>query len=89
MVSSSDYAFIGGLINVAKWGQLTDGAYTRLDLNASYKGFTGRLTGLELYANLHNAFNERVLFSKEGSPSFAIVFDDQRAVNVGLRYKFK
>lgn len=88
LVSSSDYAFVGGLINVAKWGQLMDGAYTRLDLNASYKGFTGRLTGLELYANLHNAFNERILFSKEGSPSFGIVFDDQRAVNVGLRYKF-
>jgi outer membrane receptor for ferric coprogen and ferric-rhodotorulic acid len=89
VVASGDYAFIQGLVNVARWGQLTDGAYTRLDLNASYRGFTGDFKGLELYANLHNVLDERIAFSKEGSPSYGVVFDDQRNFALGLRYRFK
>jgi outer membrane receptor for ferric coprogen and ferric-rhodotorulic acid len=89
VVASGPYAFIQGLVNVARWGQLTGGAYTRLDLNASYRGFTGAFNGLEVYANLHNLTNERILFSKEGSPSFGIVFDDQRSYMVGVRYRLK
>ena len=89
VVASGQYAFVQGLVNVARWGQLTDGAYARLDLNASYRGFTGAFDGLELYANLHNLTNERILFSKEGSPSFGIVFDDQRSYALGVRYRLR
>jgi iron complex outermembrane receptor protein len=89
VAASGNSAFIQGLVNVARWGQLMDGAYARLDLNASYRGFTGAFNGLDLYANLHNLTNERILFSKEGSPSFGIVFDDQRTFTLGLRYRFQ
>ena len=89
MVASGDYAFVQGLAYVARWGQLQGGAYDRLDLNAAYNGFTGAFSGLELYANLRNVLDERILFSKEGSPSFGIVFDDQRSLTIGLRYRLK
>lgn len=89
LVASGDYAFVQGLAYVARWGQLQGGAYDRLDLNAAYNGFTGAFSGLELYANLRNVLDERILFSKEGSPSFGIVFDDQRSLTIGLRYRLK
>jgi outer membrane receptor for ferric coprogen and ferric-rhodotorulic acid len=86
---SGDYAFIAGLRNVNRWGQVIDGGHTRVDLNASYKGFTGRLEGLETYVQLRNIFDEPIFFSKEGSPSFGIVLSDQRAYHIGLRYRFE
>jgi outer membrane receptor protein involved in Fe transport len=91
VVVSSGYPLVQGLVNVAHWGQLSADRYTRVDLSASYKGFADMadsLKGLELYANVHNLFNERILYSKEGTPEFAIQFSDLRAFNVGARYKF-
>ncbi len=91
VVVSSGYPLVHGLVNVAHWGQINTDGYTRVDLSASYKGFgeiTDSLRGLELFANVHNLFNERILYSKEGTPEFAIQFSDLRAFNVGLRYKF-
>jgi outer membrane receptor for ferric coprogen and ferric-rhodotorulic acid len=88
VVASSGYPLVQGLINVAKWGQIDAKPYTRVDLNVSYKGFPDAINGLELYGNIHNLFNERILYSKEGTPAFAIQYSDLRAFNVGVRYKF-
>jgi outer membrane receptor for ferric coprogen and ferric-rhodotorulic acid len=85
-VVSGDFAYTQGLARVKTLGQLVDGQYKRLDLNTSYKGFGH---GLELYANLRNAFNDRIIFSKQGNPSYGVVFDDVRAFTVGLRYHFE
>lgn len=85
VVSSSDYAYILGFPKVVKWGELVDGAYTRLDLNASYK-FPEKYKGLELYLNVRNVFNDRILLSKQGSPSYGVVFEDVRGVFAGIRY---
>jgi iron complex outermembrane receptor protein len=89
LVVSSDFAFVGGLPKVNQWGQLVAGGYQRLDFNASYKGFSGSLRGFEVFANLHNALDERILFSKQGNPSYGIVTSDVRALNFGLRYRFQ
>jgi outer membrane receptor protein involved in Fe transport len=88
VVASSGYPLVQGLINVAKWGQIDAKAYTRVDLNVSYKGFPDAVKGLELYGNIHNLFDERILYSKEGTPAFAIQYSDLRAFNIGVRYKF-
>lgn len=87
-VISSSYPLVQGLVNVEHWGQINANGYTRVDLNGSYRIFGEKQQGLELYTNVHNLFNRRVLYSKEGTPEFAIQFSDLRAVNVGLRYKF-
>lgn len=91
VVVSSGYPLVQGLVNVSQWGQISTDGYTRVDLSASYKGFgemADSLKGLELFANVHNLFNERILYSKEGTPKYAIQFSDLRALNVGVRYKF-
>jgi len=91
VVVSSGYPLVHGLVNVSQWGQLSTDGYTRVDLSASYKGFgemADSLKGLELFANVHNLFNQRILYSKEGTPKYAIQFSDLRALNVGVRYKF-
>jgi outer membrane receptor for ferric coprogen and ferric-rhodotorulic acid len=87
LVKSSNYAFVLGVDNVAKWGQLEAGAFTRLDLNVSYKGIGG-VRGLEVYANLHNAFNANVFISNVGSASYSNSYIDKRFFNLGLRYNF-
>jgi len=86
-VISSQYPLVQGLVNVQHWGQLDANGYTRVDLNLSYRIFGDKAQGLELYTNVHNLFDRRVLYSKEGTPEFAIQFSDLRAVNVGLRYR--
>jgi outer membrane receptor for ferric coprogen and ferric-rhodotorulic acid len=91
VVVSSGYPLVQGLVNVAHWGQIDTDGYTRVDLSASYKGFgafNDSLKGLELFANIHNLFNREILYSKEGTPEFAIQYSDLRAFNVGLRFKF-
>jgi outer membrane receptor for ferric coprogen and ferric-rhodotorulic acid len=92
VVASSGYPLVQGLVNVAHWGQINANGYTRVDLSASYKGFgewSSSLQGLELFGNIHNLFNQKILYSKEGTPEFAIQYSDLRAFNIGLRYKFK
>lgn len=91
VVVSSGYPLVQGLVNVTHWGQIDANGYTRIDLSASYKGFGGiteSLKGLELFANIHNLFDRRILYSKEGTPEFAIQYSDLRAFNVGVRYKY-
>lgn len=91
VVVSSGYPLVQGLVNVSQWGQVSTDGYTRVDLSASYKGFgemADSLKGLEFFANVHNLFNQRILYSKEGTPKYAIQFSDLRALNVGVRYKF-
>lgn len=87
-VISGDFAYTQGLARVHTLGQLVAGGYTRVDFNASYKGFSGPLKGLELYGNIRNAFNEHIIFSKQGNPSYGVVFDDVRFLSAGLRYHF-
>jgi iron complex outermembrane recepter protein len=86
-VISSPYPLVQGLVNVSHWGQVYANGYTRVDLNFSYRIFGDKASGLELYTNVHNLFDRRVLYSKEGTPEFAIQFSDLRSFNVGLRYK--
>jgi outer membrane receptor for ferric coprogen and ferric-rhodotorulic acid len=86
-VISGPYPLVQGLVNVQHWGQLYVNGYTRVDLNFAYRIFGDKQQGLELYTNVHNLFDRRVLYSKEGTPEFAIQFSDLRAVNVGLRYR--
>ena len=88
VVISSGYPLVQGLVNIAHWGQLDTNGTTRVDLSGSYKFSSESMKGLELYTNVHNLFNEKILYSKEGTPEFAIQYSDLRGVNVGLRYKF-
>jgi outer membrane receptor for ferric coprogen and ferric-rhodotorulic acid len=86
-VISGDYPLVHGLVNVKHWGQIYENGSTRVDLNLSYRLFGNKQQGLELYTNVHNLFDRRVLYSKEGTPAYGIQFSDLRAVNVGLRYR--
>jgi outer membrane receptor for ferric coprogen and ferric-rhodotorulic acid len=83
--ASSDYSMVDGLLNINRFGALVDGAYTRVDLNASYKGGDGRY---DVYLNLHNVFDEKILFGKQGHPGYGITYTDQRSVTFGMRYNF-
>ena len=89
VIYKSDYAFVdSSAATVARWGQLTDGGYTRLDLNASYAGFTDRWQGLEIYLNVQNVTDVNYYYSRVGSPSYAIVQEPPRTITAGLRYVF-
>ena len=59
-----------------------------MNFRASYKGFTGPLKGLEIYANLNNAFNTRFPYSINGTSLYTITYMAPRNANVGLNYHF-
>ena len=62
--------------------------FTKVDFNASYKGFGGRLQGLELFANVYNAFNQRTFYSLQYTPAFSNPVSRPREWVVGVRYQF-
>lgn len=63
---------------------------TRFDFVARYKDFAGFAKGLEISANVYNAFNSRSYFSPEGpgQPGFGNTDGPPRTVTVGVHYKF-
>jgi iron complex outermembrane receptor protein len=83
---SGDYSYVDGPTNVNRFGSLEDGAHERLDLHASYAPRSGRFQNFEVYANWNNVFDEDILVAKQGNPGFGIMFIDQQAMTVGLRY---
>lgn len=62
--------------------------FTKVDFRASYAGFSGRLKGLEVSANLYNAFNTRTFYSLSQTPDFSNTVSRPRTLTVGLRYSF-
>ena len=92
---SGDYAYNDSLRLLQRFtpaGQtpasFIDGAHQRLDLNLSYRGFTGALDGLNLYFNITNVFDEEILVQKESHPGFASMFIDRRLIKGGFTYSF-
>lgn len=81
----NDSAFFSGNYDPAN--QLFNNV-TKVDFRASYKGFTGRLKGLELSANIYNAFNARSYYSLSQTPAFSNTVGQPRTVSVGVRYTF-
>ena len=88
LVVKGNYSFVESLANVERFGQLIDGAHTRIDLNMSYAAKAGPLYGFEFYGNAHNITNEKIFVAKEDHPGFAITREDARSYVVGMRYVF-
>jgi iron complex outermembrane receptor protein len=61
---------------------------TTVGFMAQYRGFEGAAKGLQIYANVHNAFNSRSYYTLGGDPGFSAVVGPPRAVTVGIRYVF-
>ncbi len=61
---------------------------TRVDFNASYSISQGALEGLEVFAHVRNAFNEKEYFSLSGHPGFTNTLGAPRQVTFGLRHTF-
>jgi iron complex outermembrane receptor protein len=61
---------------------------TRVDFNASYTLPAGTFEGLELFARVYNAFDEKEYFSISGHPGFTNTIGPPRQVTFGIRYKF-
>ena len=61
---------------------------TRVDFNASYSISQGALKGLEFFAHVHNAFNEKEYFSLSGHPGFTNTLGAPRQFTFGLRHTF-
>ncbi len=85
---SDDYSFIEGPTNVGRFGSLVAGGHERVDLHASYAPRGGRWQNLEVTFNWRNVFDEDIIVAKQGNPGYGIMFLDQEAVTVGLRYQF-
>ena len=84
----SDYEFVNGLNRQPRFGSLVDGSYTRVDLYGSYRGFSGALKGLEVYANIENVTDTDYFVAKEDHPGFGIMRGNPRRMTFGLRYSF-
>lgn len=63
--------------------------FTKVDFNASYTVLSGRLEGLELFANLYNAFNARTFYSLQYTPAYSNPVSRPREWVAGVRYQFK
>jgi len=85
---SGDYSFIEGPTNADRFGSLVAGAHERLDLHASYAPRSGRWQNVEVTFNWRNVFDEDIIVAKQGNPGYGIMFLDQQAVTLGLRYSF-
>lgn len=85
---SGDYSFIEGPTNVNRFGSLVDGAHERVDLHASYAPRSGQWQNAEITFNWRNVFDEDIIYAKQGNPGYGIMFVDQQAVTLGLRYSF-
>lgn len=61
---------------------------TRVDFNASYSIIGGPLEGLEIFARVRNAFDEKEYFSLSGHPGFTNTLEAPRQFTFGLRKYF-
>ena len=61
---------------------------TRVDFNASYSISRGALAGLEVFARVRNAFDEKEYFSLSGHPGFTNTLEAPRQFTFGLRHSF-
>ncbi len=61
---------------------------TRVDFNASYSITRGALEGLEVFAHVRNAFDEKEYFSLSGHPGFTNTLGAPRQITFGLRHAF-
>ncbi len=61
---------------------------TRVDFNASYSISRGPLAGLEVFARVRNAFDEKEYFSLSGHPGFTNTLEAPRQFTFGLRHSF-
>jgi outer membrane receptor for ferric coprogen and ferric-rhodotorulic acid len=61
---------------------------TRVDFNASYSVGSGALAGLEIFAHVRNAFDEKEYFSLSGHPGFTNTLGAPRQFTFGLRHRF-
>jgi len=61
---------------------------TRVDFNASYTLPAGTFEGLELFARVYNAFDEKEYFSISGHPGFTNTIGPPGKSRSGIRYKF-
>ena len=89
IVYKGDYEFVNGLNRQPRFGNLIDGSYTRIDLYGSYRGFTGALAGLELFANVENLTDEDYFMAKEDHPGFGIMRGNPRRITGGFRFNFR
>lgn len=62
--------------------------FTKVDFRASYAGFSGRLQGFEISANLYNAFNARTFYSLSQTPDFSNTVSPPRTLTLGVSYSF-
>lgn len=61
---------------------------TRFDFRASYAMPEGSFEGLEFYARVYNAFDEKEYYSISGHPGFTNTLGPPRQVTFGIRYDF-
>jgi outer membrane receptor for ferric coprogen and ferric-rhodotorulic acid len=60
---------------------------TRVDFRLAYKGFTGPLEGLEMSANLYNAFDDEFNHSINGSAAFTVTAARPRTFTYEISYR--
>src|ERR1700722_2057992 len=86
LVSNDGFIHAGGYDpnNQVFWGATTVG------FNATYKDFAGAVKGLEIYADIHNAFSARYYNSSDvyGDGAFGVSLSPPRAITAGIRYRF-
>ena len=92
---SGDYPFNDALNRLERYSpagttpsSFVAGGHTRLDLSASYAGFTGVLEGLKLSVTAVNVTDEEIIAQKESTPAFAVMFVDRPYVYAGFTYTF-
>jgi outer membrane receptor for ferric coprogen and ferric-rhodotorulic acid len=61
---------------------------TRVDFRLAYKGFTGALEGLEMAANVYNAFDEEFYHSLNGTAAFTVPMARPRTFTYEISYRF-
>lgn len=85
-----DREFVNGINRQNRFGSLVTDAFTRVDLYASYRGFSGKMEGLELYGNVENALDKGYFHTPIAAhPGFNLNRGTPRRISVGLRYSFK
>jgi outer membrane receptor for ferric coprogen and ferric-rhodotorulic acid len=83
-----DYNFVDSLPRIEQYGTLETGSHTLATFGIAYAGFTGLLSGLEVFGRVENAFDEDHFYAKESHPGFAITRGSPQTFRAGLRYRF-
>jgi outer-membrane receptor for ferric coprogen and ferric-rhodotorulic acid len=88
IVAESKYSFLATPGNVQRFGTFSGDANTQVGLSFSYRIFSGRAKGFEIYGNGNNIFNKILYVSNFAHPGFAISRLDPRAYTLGVRMRF-